>query len=39
MRSQGNAVNSSISLPQSLPVPEIDFFTILGNLSNVFVPV
>lgn len=29
---QGIAVNSSISLPQSLPVPEIDFCTILGNL-------
>ncbi len=25
-------MNSSISLPQSLPVPEIDFCTILGNL-------
>ena len=31
-QSQGIAVNSSISLPQSLPVPEIDFCTILGNL-------
>ena len=31
-QSQGIAVNSSICLPQSLPVPEIDFCTILGNL-------
>ena len=31
-QSQGISVNSSISLPQNLPVPEIDFCTILGNL-------
>ena len=30
--SQGIHVNSSISLPKTLPLPEIDFCTILGNL-------
>ena len=29
---QGIDVETSISLPPSLPVPEIDFCTILGNL-------
>lgn len=31
-RSQDILVSSSISLPSALPVPEIDFCTILGNL-------